>query len=366
MTTIAYTSVAEDGRTFDSQLILSPQHAPADLPEIARAVHKHSALLCFQLTHAGGFASRELLHGEAQLAPSSAWDVTTPWRRTRAITLEEMDRIKADFVAAAETAVGFGEADAVEVHLGHGYLLSQWLCPWLNWRTDGHGGSAAARLRWPLEIVRAVRTAIGPNKGLIIKLNVDDGFWGGVTPEDVAVTVAGLCAEPGLVDAIVPSAGFVSRNGFFMLRGTVPRPGMARALARSSVIKSYAFTLFGPWLVPELPFEPRFLLEGARLVLAAAAPAGVTVIAIGGYSELGHVEAALAEGFAGVQMARALIREPDLVARWLASVKTGQEAEPSRCIHCNTCVLAALTPDVPARCPERPPVDVEDLVPYPN
>jgi hypothetical protein len=123
--------------------------------------------------------------------------------------------------------------------------------------------------------------------------------------------------------------------------------------------------------VPELPFEPRFLAEGARAVLAEAR--GVPVFAVGGYVALEAVAAALGEGFAGVQMARALIREPDLPKRWLAAAaadgggggggdgSAGAAAPPpqSRCSHCNRCVLAALTPAAPARCVER---DVEELL----
>lgn len=140
---------------------------------------------------------------------------------------------------------------------------------------------------------------------------------------------------------------------------------MTKALALTSIVKSYAFWLLGGWLVPEYPFETRFLIKGAREVLAVAAAYGVPVIAIGGYTEASHVEDALEEGFEGVQMARALIREPDLVARWRREYHGGQrELGPARCIHCNVCVLAALDPEVPARCPEREQADIEDLVPY--
>jgi hypothetical protein len=197
---------------------------------------------------------------------------------------------------------------------------------------------------------------------------------------DVATTVAALCAEPGLVDALVPSAGFVSKNGFYMLRGSVPRAAMSRALARSSWLKSSALTLLGRWLVPELPFEQGFLLEGARRVLAAvAACSGATatgsatasasrapplVLAIGGFVQAAAVEAALAEGFAGVQMARALIREPDLVRRWeaeFAALPVGSgcgasagSVRASPCSHCNACVVAALEgAKASPRCVER-------------
>jgi 2,4-dienoyl-CoA reductase-like NADH-dependent reductase (Old Yellow Enzyme family) len=217
-------------------------------------------------------------------------------------------------------------ADAVELHLGHGYLLSQWLSPAFNVRTDGHGGSAAARARFPLAVARAVRAAIGPEKALLIKLNTADGFPGGVAPADVAATVRALVGERGLCDGLIPSAGWVNRNGFFMLRGRVPRRGMVAALARTSAAKALAMALLGRWLVPEIPFEPAFLLEGARAVLAEARGGGVPVVPVGGFVELAAVAAALGEGFAGVQMARALIREPDLPRRWQAAAAAAAAA----------------------------------------
>jgi 2,4-dienoyl-CoA reductase-like NADH-dependent reductase (Old Yellow Enzyme family) len=371
LVTLAYTSVSADGRTFAEQVLLTPEGAPADLAAVARAVHAHGAALSIQLTHAGGFAERKLLPpaaGARPLAPSAVFDLAAlGWPREAGEA--DMARLAADFASAAALAVGPGEADAVELHLGHGYLLSQWLCPLTNRRRDGHGGSAAARALFPQRVARAVRAAIGPRKALIVKLNTCDGFAGGVTPSDVEATVGALCAERGLVDAFVPSAGFVSKNGFFMLRGAVPRGAMARALARSSWLKAGALALLGRWLVPELPFSPGFLLEGARRVLraVAAAPGGgggggaPLVLAIGGFIHAGAVEEALLEGFAGVQMARALIREPDLVRRWEAEFAAGSaggagSVRASPCSHCNACVVAALEgAKASPRCVEREP-----------
>lgn len=356
--TVAYTSVSADGRTFAEQLLLTPEGAPADLCEVARAVHAHGAALSIQLTHAGGFAERALLPAggpRAPVAPSALFDIAAlGW--PRAASEADMDRLARDFAAAAALAVGAGEADAVELHLGHGYLLSQWLCPLTNRRRDAHGGSAEARARFPLRVARAVRAAIGPRKALIVKLNTSDGFAGGVGAADVAATVAALCGERGLVDAFVPSAGFVSKNGFFMLRGRVPRRAMVRALARSSWLKAGALAVLGPWLVPELPFTPGFLLDGARAVLRAVAAGGggPLVFAVGGFVGAAAVEAAIAEGFAGVQMARALIREPDLVRRWEREAAGGGRSADSPCSHCNACVVEALRGELASpRCVER-------------
>ena len=378
--TVAYTAISEDGRTFAQQLLLDPKSPPPNLAEISRVAHEAGALAFFQLTHAGGFANPDLIpsRSEPPLAPCALFEPAL-FGFTRACTSADLDRLTNDFAASARLVCSNDiGGDGVEVHFGHGYLLSQWLSPVTNRRTAEHGGSASNRLRFPMRVIRAVRTAIGKEKALFVKLNIDDGIKGGVSPMDVKETINALCAEHGLVDGIIPSAGFVSKNGFFMLRGRVPREGMIRAISRISWTKGAALSLLGKWLVPELPFSEAFLKEGALQVLRAASSSfPVPVFAIGGYISLQGVEDALSNGFAGVQMARALIREPDLIDRWkkFADTRRGggggggvggggmgdngtgncddQYGLPSPCSHCNECVLGSLSPDLPARCVER-------------
>jgi 4,4'-dithiodibutanoate disulfide reductase len=391
LTTIAYSSVSRDGRTFAEQLILTPQDAPPNLCEIADAVHKHGCLLSFQLTHAGSFAERSLFLPDnysgdnsvttptRAMAPSAVFDLPTLSYPAECNEVD-MTRICRDFTRAATVAIEKGNADAVEVHLGHGYLLSQWLCPLTNVRRHEHGGSIANRLRFPLRILKSVREAIGPKKALFVKINVNDGFEGGLSQEDVLYMTKTLCSSEGLIDGLIPSAGFVSKNGFYMLRGQVPRRGMVRALSRSSLGKAAAMALLGRWLVPELPFEEGFLLNEARQVLRVAqetasssssSSSSTPILAIGGFVSLDSVEDALKEGFSAVQMARALIREPDLVIKFRkASLNLDDDGRySSKCIHCNECVLAALTPEVSARChlrtdtegEEKSITDIEDI-----
>lgn len=126
LTTVAYSSVSRDGRTFAEQLLLTPRDAPADLANIARAVHAHGALLSFQLTHAGSFAERALFLPddyagtgrdtvpERAAAPSAVFDLAT-LSCPAEMTARDMDRVCGDFAAAAAVACGQGEADAVEV-----------------------------------------------------------------------------------------------------------------------------------------------------------------------------------------------------------------------------------------------------------
>lgn len=409
LTTIAYTSVSNDGRTFPQQICLTKESLPSNIHIIAERVHANGGLLSYQLTHAGGFATASIIDRSMYnpmdysspittdngkpLAPSSVFELTTLSYPTE-ITVGDMDRLCQDFVQAAVLACTQGQADAVEVHLGHGYLLSQWLCPLTNQRNDEHGGTALNRIKFPLRILQAIRKAIGPAKAIFVKINLDDGFTGGVTPDDVDTYVRTLIKEPLLIDGIIPSAGFVSKNGFYMLRGSIPRLRMVKALAQTSAAKAAAFAVLGKLLVPELPFEPKFLLDGSKriynLVKSSSSATNTLppVFTVGGYVNLPDVEEVLQYGFSGVQMARALIREPNLVKLWMKELdlfanessgsgsrisSTEEKREKnlsggdkmiiplslnddrfrSPCTHCNVCVLGALTPELPSRCIER-------------
>lgn len=365
---VAYTAVSEDGRTFAQQLLLDPSVPPKDLADIPRLIHAYDCLVLFQLTHAGGFANPQLVSNHLPpLAPCAIFEPSL-LGYTRACTETDITRLVNDFANAAKLVCSDEiNADGCEIHFGHGYLLSQWLSPITNRRTDEHGGSILNRLKFPMRVVKAVRAAIGSKKAIFVKLNVNDGVTGGISKSDVEVIIQTLCREANLIDGIIPSAGFVSKNGFFMLRGRVPREGMIRSISKISWTKGTALSLLGRWLVPELPFFEGFLQETAKDVLAAASKldSKVPIFAIGGYISLEGVEKALSEGFSGIQMARALIREPNLVQRWKRFVTSSKNMEMTRmsikkedgvkspCSHCNECVLGSLSPDLPARCVER-------------
>ena len=107
---------------------------------------------------------------------------------------------------AARCAVAAG-FDAVELHCGHGYLLSQFLSPLVNRRRDALGGSVARRAAFPLAVLRAVRGAVGDAVPLFVKMNAEDGFWGGLQI-DAALETAALFAAAG-ADAVIPSYGHV-------------------------------------------------------------------------------------------------------------------------------------------------------------
>ncbi len=350
LTTVAYASVSADGRSFETQLLMS-EPSRAGLQKLTDAVHRHGGLAMVQLTHAGGFADRSVI-GRRQIAPSAVFNPAgMNWPRP--MSVDDVQRVTDDFARAASLAVGCG-FDAIEVHAGHGYLLSQFLSPYANKRTDAYGCRCVDdRVRFPLAVCRAVRRAVGGSVPIVVKLNLTDGFSGGVSVDDAADFALRL-EQSRLVDLLIPSGGWVSRNGFFMLRGGVPLRKMVLAM-RKSAVKRLALAALGRWLVPAIAYEPRFFEAGALDLLRRLS--SLPVCLLGGVDSLGAIESALAQGFAAVAIARPLLREPDFLRRLSGGAGEEEARRPSRCTRCNECVVESAMAERPLRCTQA---DVPD------
>ncbi len=322
MTTVAYCSVSPLGLTFADQMHMRPELV-AHLREVTDAVHAEGAAAALQLGHAGYFADRKTI-GATPVAPSRVFNAYG-MSFSRPLGEAEIDALVDDYGRAAHLAVEAG-FDAVEVHVGHGYLLSQFLSPYTNRRRDRWGGSLENRMRMPVGTVRRVVEEVGERAAVLAKLNLTDGFRGGLTLEE-SVAVARALEGAG-VHAIVPSGGFTSRTPFYMLRGNVPVKEMVAH--ETKPLARVGLGLFGRFVVKEIPFTELFFLQGARQVKDAVE---VPVVLLGGVKSLAGVTQAMEDGFEFVAMGRALIAEPDLVSR----METGG-ATASRCVPCNLCV----------------------------
>lgn len=251
MTTVAYASVSPDGRSYSTQLLLQPQVVPG-LRQLTEAVHREGAAASLQVGHCGYFADRRLVGGRPLGASRrfNAYGLSF----ARAMTEGELERVIGDFAQAAKVAAAAG-FDAVELHFGHGYLVSQFLSPYTNRRHDRWGGSLENRSRLAVEVLRAVQRA-APGMVVLAKLNLRDGFPGGLELEESMQVARRLEAE-GLA-GLVLSAGFVSRTPLYMLRGEVPLGPMVAAQDRWWA-KAGLFA-FGRLFVRAYPFEEGFLL----------------------------------------------------------------------------------------------------------
>ena len=216
MTTVAYCSVAQEGRAYGHEMWMREEVKP-DLKRLTDAVHKEGAAVSVQLGHCGYFASK----ADTGYQPMGASRRFNLFRMSfpRVMTEEDINTVREQFATAAVMAreAGF---DAIVIHSGHGYLLSQFLSPYTNMRRDLYGGSLENRMRFPASVVRRVREAIGPGYPILVKMNITDGIKGGLEVEDAIVIARRFEAEGA--SAIVPSCGFTSKTPLMMLRGNVP------------------------------------------------------------------------------------------------------------------------------------------------
>ena len=322
MTTVAYCSVSFDGRAFGHEIWMREEIVP-DLKKITDAVHREGAAVNIQLGHCGYFSNKNVI-GRRPIGASRKF-CTFRYAFAHEMTEEEINRVKEDFGKAAQLAIQAG-FDAVEIHSGHGYLLSQFLSPYTNMRKDRYGGSLENRLRFPASVVKHVRETVGPDFPILIKMNVSDGFKGGLELDE-AIEVAKRYEAEG-ASALVPSGGFTAKTPFYMMRGRIPLKEWVQG--PKSMFEKVGLRLFGSILVQTYPFEEMFFLNEARKIKDAVS---IPCVLIGGICSIDNMEKAMQEGFDFVEIGRALIREPDLVRR----MERG-DWQASQCDHCNRCV----------------------------
>ena len=320
MTTVAFCAVSKRGRATPNELILTAE-AVTGFRALADAVHDEGAALSVQVGHAGAVAGAAGMKG---LSPSP---IVTPlaFRRSQEATRAELDEIAADFAAGCLGLVDNG-VDCIELHLGHGYLLSEFLSPKLNKRTDDYGGTLENRSRFPRLVVERVRAAVGDRAAVIAKLNMDDGVAGGFWVDESVEMVRMLEAD-GALDAVELTCGSSLQNPMYLFRGEAPIREMAATMPKAL---RPAVKLFGGMLLKEYPYEDLYLLPMARQVRAAV---DLPLVLLGGISDLAGAQTAMDEGFQLVAMGRALLREPDLINR----LREGDNTS-SLCIHCNKCM----------------------------
>jgi 2,4-dienoyl-CoA reductase-like NADH-dependent reductase (Old Yellow Enzyme family) len=323
MTTLGYCAVSFDGRGFANELWARPELLP-QLRSFASAMHALGAAASIQLVHCGFFSSPRVI-GRRPLGASRRLCLYRGAVCTE-MTAADIDEKTEDFGRAARLARDAG-FDAVELHAGHGYLLSQFLSPWTNRRRDEFGGPLDQRLRFPAAVVRRVREAVGPGFPVLVKMNQGDGFRGGLEIGE-AVEAARRFEQEG-ASALVPSCGFTARTPLYMMRGRVPVREMA---ANQRGISRAATSLFGRLFVQRYRFSPLFQLEEARRIRQAVS---IPVIYVGGVLSLGHMEDVIGEGFPFLQLGRATVRDPRIALR----LRSGEVTE-SDCDQCNRCIAA--------------------------
>ena len=325
MTTIAYAAVNRSGLSFNGQLWMREEIVP-ELKKLTDAIHAEGAKASIQLGHCGNMTHRSTC-GCMPVGASSGFNLYSP-TFVRGLKKDEIYSLVKDFGKAVNLSreAGF---DCVEIHAGHGYLISQFLSPYTNHRRDEFGGSLDNRMRFMRLVMKEVMAAAGDDMGVIVKMNMHDGFKRGMqTPE--CLEVAKELERLG-VHALVLSAGFVSKAPMEVMRGAMPLKTMAHYMDMKSFwwLKA-ALALVGRLMVPTVPFSQGYFFEEAKLFRQAVS---MPLIYVGGLISKSKMEEVLDAGFQGLQVARALVHDTDFVNK----LRSG-EIECSGCKHSNYCI----------------------------
>ncbi len=321
MTTVAYASVSRSGLSFPHQLLLTRDAIPA-MQRLTQAIHQQGAAAAIQIGHCGQMANTSV--SGVCLAPTGGFNLYGP-TIPRTISLKEIKDLIREFGTAVSIVreAGF---DVVEVHAGHGYLISQFLSPYTNKRKDNYGGSFENRSRFLVEVIREVIDNAGSGMGVVVKMNLRDGFRGGMELDE-AILVAGMLEHEG-VHGLVLSGGFVSKAPMYILRGNMPVDVMAHYM--KNPLMKFGIRYFGNFLMKPEPFKAAYFLEDA---LKVRAEVKLPLILVGGLKSKEVIEDVLAKGFDFVQIARALIHDPAFINK----LKTGEVLE-SGCQCSNYCI----------------------------
>ena len=296
--------VHPDGKAHPHMMGIYSDTLLPGLAELASVVHAEGGYVAVQINHGGMHASDPSV--KEAIAPSNV-RASLARRTAREMTTAEVEML-IDAYAQAAHRVREAGFDAVQIHSAHGYLISQFLSPLVNKRTDQWGGDAAGRMRFLRAVCRAVRGQVGPDYPVFVKLGLQDEYEGGLSLEEGLQVVGSL--ESMDLDAVEISVGL----------GTSSRKG-----TRTAEDEAY----FRPWA-----HKSRRMTD-------------LPIILVGGLRSRGMMEAVLAAGDADfISLCRPLICEPDLPNR----MRLGQQ-ERSSCISANQCWEEEYGVGISCKCP---------------
>ena len=346
MTTVAYAAVTQSGLSFDRQLWMRPEIVP-ELKKLTDAVHKEGAKVSIQLGHCGNMSHKKIC-GQTPVGACSGFNLYSP-TFVRGLRKDELPKLAKDYGNAVNLAreAGF---DAVEVHAGHGYLISQFLSPYTNHRKDEFGGSLENRMRFMDMVMEEVMKAAGNDMAVLVKMNMRDGFKGGMDIDE-SLKVAHRLVKDG-AHALVLSGGFVSKAPMYVMRGSMPIKTMTHYMECWWL--KYGVRMVGKMMIPSVPFKEAYFLEDALKFRKEIKE--IPQVYVGGLVARNKIDEVLNDGFEFVQMGRALLNEPGFVNR----MKSEEMARCS-CKHSNYCIARMYTLEMAChqRLQEKLPESIE-------
>ena len=285
------------GKVRDGQMGIHTDEMIPGLQQMTRTVHANGGKMVCQLSHAG-FLFNLTAGGATPIAPSNIAVAGLPEEHRKEMTKKDIREVIDAFATAAGRArtAGF---DGIQVHGAHGYLISEFISPLFNRRTDEYGGSIKNRARLPLELLQAVRRTVGDDFPILMKLNCKEFIDTGLMPEEF-LQVAKMLADEGL-DAIEVSGGLLIKPKLLPNQLGINREEK----------------------------EAYFQHEAKALKQRINIP----VILVGGIRSFHIAERLVDEGVADyISMSRPFIREPDLIKRWMSG-----DLAKAACVSDNLC-----------------------------
>jgi 2,4-dienoyl-CoA reductase-like NADH-dependent reductase (Old Yellow Enzyme family) len=270
---IEHSYISMQGRNREGQPSVADESTVDGLSRLAAVIHGNGSKTAMQINHVGGAPGESILRIE-RVAPSAMpWPPESGGKTARALALDEIAALPSVYAAAARRvrAAGF---DAVEIHSAHGYLLNQFFSPITNRRTDAYGGDIHGRIKLHLEVIAAVREAVGDDYPVLLRLGAADYLEGGSRVEDSVI--AAVAFEKAGVDMLDITGGL----------GGYIRPGHA---------------------------EPGYFAELSEPIKRAVS---IPVILTGGVTEPEQAEELLAAGAADlIGVGRAILKDSDWALR---------------------------------------------------
>lgn len=321
MNIVEATYVTRDGNSFDLGLGISDDFMIKGLSKLATAVHGHDGKIAIQLQH-GGRCGNPPTSGHPRMLVSMIPGLA-PTENARVMDAEDIEKIVEAYAQAARRAVEAG-FDAVELHGAHGYLINQFLSPLTNRREDAYGGSLENRMRFPLEVLRAVRRQTGPGFPILFRFSMVECLPGGLDMDE-AIRIAQTMADNG-VDMLNLSIGIGESVEYIIPPASVPDGWNAE---RAAAIRQAI---------------------GGRIPVAV----------VGRIYNRKTAESIVGSGQADiVAMGRALLADPDLPTK----LAEKRDDEILTCIGCNEGCTGMLNECRPISCAVNPRTGYEDDYP---
>jgi 2,4-dienoyl-CoA reductase-like NADH-dependent reductase (Old Yellow Enzyme family) len=319
-----FIGVGQQGKASDNMVMINKSENIETLKKLTKRMHEMGTAIIAQLNHCGGQAKEESAHMPI-VAPSKISDY-----KAREMTKGEILEVIEMFVQGIKNAKEAG-FDGVQIHLAHGYLLSEFVSPRMNRRKDEWGGSTENRFKIVKMIFEEARKEVG-NFPMIVKMNGYETLKNGMTIEE-SVKVAKLLEQVGC-DAIEVSNGTL-KAGLATMRGQVPWKMIVAQNEKLNKMPEFMKNFMGvvaKKAVPQPQPKSLYNLEAAMSIKKAV---NIPVILVGGITKLEEIEDLIDNyKFDAISMSRPLIIESDLVNKF----KTGRQTQ-SKCIQCNFCII---------------------------